>query len=228
MAGTLRIVAISDTHNLHRKIRIPDGDVLVHAGDISMEGDLRDVEAFDAFLGTLPHRHKIVICGNHDFCFEREPLAARSRIRHATYLEDAGLVVEGVKFWGSPWQPWFFDWAFNLQRGPEIAEKWALIPDDTDVLITHGPPRGHGDRTTHGDDAGCDDLLRRIEEIRPKAHIFGHIHEGYGVTRNQHTLFVNASTCTVNYRASNPPVVLEYSIADGVASVVENPESVVP
>jgi len=90
--------------------------------------------------------------------------------------------IEGVRFWGSPWQPWFFDWAFNLERGEEIRAKWELIPDDTEVLITHGPPQGHGDMTSRGEGAGCADLLARIRQVKPRYHLFGHIHEGYGTS----------------------------------------------
>jgi predicted phosphohydrolase len=214
MARKLRIVAVSDTHNCHREIDIPDGDILVHAGDISIEGNVEDLRDFNDFLGELPHRHKIVVCGNHDFCFERQPAEARAAITNAIYLQDSGVEVEGLKFYGSPWQPWFYDWAFNLPRGEPLRDKWALIPEDTDILITHSPPQGHGDKTFRGDYAGCEDLLRRVEEIKPKYHVFGHIHEGYGVTSGAHTTFVNACICTVEYRPTNKPIVFEITTGD--------------
>ncbi|OWK34470.1 metallophosphatase domain-containing protein [Fimbriiglobus ruber] len=189
----MRIVCISDTHGHHAKWEVPDGDILVHAGDLTDDGDLADVEDFDRWLGTLPHRHKIVIAGNHDFCFQQQPDRARQRLSHATYLQDEAVVIDGVKFYGSPWQPWFFDWAFNLPRGADIAAKWALIPADTTVLVTHGPPLGIGDLTKRGDLAGCADLLARVQVVRPKLHVFGHIHEAAGVYHTQETLFVNAA-----------------------------------
>ena len=207
---SLRFVVISDTHGLHDLLEIPPGDVLIHAGDMTRRGDLREVQAFDAFLARLEHRHKLVIAGNHDFCFERQPALARAALAHATYLEDEAIDVEGVRFYGSPWQPWFFDWAFNLRRGAEIRAKWQLIPPDIDVLITHGPPLGHGDVTVRGDAVGCADLLDRIREVKPRYHLFGHIHEAFGTSSDGTTTFVNASTLDFRYRTTHPPVVIDY------------------
>jgi Icc-related predicted phosphoesterase len=190
----LTIVCVSDTHGAHDRTEVPDGDILVHAGDLTRHGQLADVTEFNRWLGTLQHRHKVVVAGNHDFCFEREPDRARARLTNAIYLRDEAVTVEGVRFYGSPWQPWFLDWAFNLPRGPEIAAKWALIPDDTEVLVTHGPPLGFGDRTDRGESVGCADLLARVRVVRPRLHVFGHIHEAAGVADDGGTLFVNAST----------------------------------
>ncbi len=208
----MRIVAISDTHALHRSVDIPPGDVLVHAGDITGHGAIDEVRGFNTFLATLPHPHKIVIAGNHDFCFEKDPVASRAELTNGIYLQDEAVEIGGIRFYGSPWQPWFFDWAFNLQRGAEIRAKWDLIPSDTDVLITHGPPRGHGDMTCRGEAAGCDDLLEAVERVQPRVHIFGHIHEGAGVTLNGRTTFINASICDLAYRPVNAPVVYEYDL----------------
>ncbi len=206
----MRLVVLSDTHGHHDRFEVPAGDVLIHAGDMTNRGDLHEVRAFDAFLARLDHRHKLVIAGNHDFCFERQPAAARAALRHAVYLEDEALEVEGVCFYGSPWQPWFYDWAFNLRRGAEIRAKWELIPGDTEVLITHGPPLGHGDVTFRGDAAGCADLLERIQQVRPRYHLFGHIHEAYGASSDGTTTYVNASTCDLSYQPVHPPVVLDF------------------
>ena len=206
----MRIVCLSDTHGFHVGLDVPDGDLLLHAGDATKHGSLEEVAAFNGFLGTLPHPHKVVIAGNHDWAFEKEPVLARDLITNACYLEDEEAVVAGVRIWGSPWQPWFYDWAFNLERGPALREKWDLIPTGTDVLLTHGPPLGHGDRTTSGHPEGCADLLEAIRRVRPRLHVFGHIHEGYGQTREGDTLCVNASTCTVAYRPTNPPVVVDW------------------
>ena len=206
----MRLVMISDTHNRHQGLEVPPGDVLIHAGDLTNRGDLEDVRAFDDFLADLPHPHKIVIAGNHDFCFEDHRAAeARSLLRHATYLQDEGVELEGLRFWGSPWQPWFYDWAFNLARGTEIRAKWDLIPVETDVLITHGPPLGQGDRTFNGREVGCADLLERVREIQPQVHCFGHIHEDHGVTREDGVTFVNASICDLSYRPVQAPQVFD-------------------
>lgn len=207
----LKIVAISDTHTKHHRLEIPPGDLLIHAGDFTNRGSLKDVEVFNEFLGTLPHRYKIVIAGNHDFCFERQPSEARALLTNCIYLEDEGVEIEGVRIYGSPWQPEFHNWAFNLKRGEALAQKWALIPEDTDILITHGPPYGYLDKVfLGGRQVGCEDLLQRVKEIKPKYHIFGHIHEAAGIDSNGHTTFINASSCTFAYKPKNPPILLEW------------------
>ena len=205
----MRIVCISDTHSLHDDVEVPDGDVLLHAGDFTRRGALEDVAAFDAWLAHLPHPHKIVVAGNHDFCFEDGPARARAHLTCATYLEDSGVQIGEHFVWGSPWQPRFFDWAFNLDRGEALARKWALIPDHTDILVTHGPPHGRLDTTVRGEDVGCEALAARVDVVRPALHVFGHIHEAYGVARTDATTFVNASVCTLRYAPTNAPFVID-------------------
>lgn len=203
----MRIVAISDTHEMHRKILVPDGDVLVHAGDMTWHGELDAIAEFNAWLGRLPHTHKIVIAGNHDWGFQLQPAAARALITNAIYLEDSSTEIQGVRFYGSPWQPEFCQWAFNLPRGPQLAAKWALIPENTDVLITHSPPYGIRDLNAGNQGQGCRDLLARVIIVKPRLHIFGHIHESYGRLETQETVFINAAACDERYRPHNPPVV---------------------
>ncbi|MGQ7269963.1 metallophosphatase domain-containing protein [Marinobacter sp. V034] len=209
----MRLVCISDTHSLHRRIpQVPDGDVLIHAGDCLGAGTLDNVEDLNDWLGTLPHRHKIVIAGNHDWAFQVTPDLAVEALTNAIYLEDSGVIVEGVRFWGSPWTPAFMDWAFMLDRGQSLYKKWQQIPDNTDVLITHGPPKGIGDQVNLGfkcQNVGCVDLLHRLNQLKLKAHIFGHIHEGYGEHRHGEAPLINASTCTERYAPTNPPIVLD-------------------
>ncbi|MDP2317611.1 MAG: metallophosphatase domain-containing protein [Pseudomonadota bacterium] len=204
----VRVVCISDTHTLHDQLSIPEGDVLVHAGDLTRRGSREDVRAFDAWLGSLPHPHKVVIAGNHDFCFERVP-DARSWITQATYLQDEGCVVAGLRVWGSPWQPRFFDWAFNLDRGAPLREKWDRIPSDTEVLLTHGPPNGVLDRTWDGSRVGCEELRAAVARVRPRLHVFGHIHEAYGREEQDGTVFVNACSCDLEYEPVQAPIVVD-------------------
>lgn len=210
----MRIVLISDTHGLHESVDVPPGDLLVHAGDLTKVGEVEEVEAFARWFAALPHRHKVVVAGNHDFLFQDDPDLARALLGDATYLEDSGARVEGLRVWGSPWQPWFYDWAFNLQRGAPLAEKWALVPQSTDVLVTHGPPRGILDLTSGGDRVGCEELGLARARIRPRLHVFGHIHESYGVHRGDGVLSVNACNCDSRYRPSNPPVVVDWDGAE--------------
>lgn len=209
MSKRLRIVAISDTHNMHDMVMVPDGDILIHAGDFTNQGTPEEIERFNAFLAELPHRYKVVIAGNHDFAFERTPEEARAMLTSCIYLQDEAVTIEGLKIYGSPWQPEFMDWAFNLPRGEPLREKWALIPEDTQVLVTHGPPAGHGDVLCSGLAVGCQDLREAVERVRPQLHIFGHIHEGHGITQNEYTSFINASSCDESYEPFNPPVVIE-------------------
>jgi predicted phosphodiesterase len=202
----MRLVLISDTHNQQRSLDLPVGDALVHAGDFTMRGTDLEVAAFGAWLGLQPHPHKIVVAGNHDFLFEREPQLARSLLPgDVHYLFDSGVTLGGLRFWGAPWQPWFLDWAFNLRRGAEIAAKWALIPEGVDVLITHGPPMGTADRTVHGENVGCADLGAAMARVKPRLSVFGHIHEGYGVYGDK----VNAAICDDKYRLAHLPVVMD-------------------
>jgi len=209
----MRIVIASDTHEQHAGIVVPDGDVFVHCGDLTYRGDPKAIGAVGTWVRSLPHAHKLVIAGNHDLLFENGLVMARHALGDGhdglVYLQDSGITIEGVRFWGSPWQPWFYDWAFNLQRGPDIAAKWALIPDSTDVLITHGPPLGILDLAPIGGHVGCGDLLDRIAIVRPKVHVFGHIHEGSGVEQRDGTTFVNASICDGQYRPLNPVRVVD-------------------
>ena len=132
---------------------------------------------------------------------------SRSALVNCHYLQDEAITIEGINFYGSPWQPWFYDWAFNLQRGDQIRAKWDLIPGNTDVLITHGPPLGFGDLTSAGERVGCKDLLEAVERIKPTLHVFGHIHEAVGTHSDGKTTFINASICDLSYRPVNKPCI---------------------
>jgi 3',5'-cyclic AMP phosphodiesterase CpdA len=185
---------MADTHGFHRELAVPEGDVLIHAGDLTRRGTRPELQAVAAWLRSLPHRHKVVIAGNHDFLFEKEPAAARELFRDVLYLEDTEVTVAGLRVWGSPWQPWFHGWAFNLYRGAPIDEKWKRIPEGLDVLVTHGPPAGYGDRCFNGRQVGCEDLRRHLGRARPRFHLFGHIHEARGTWKLAETTLCNVTT----------------------------------
>ncbi len=208
----MRIIAIADTHGLHNQIKIPAGDVLLVAGDICSYGSLEEIEDFRTWLLDQPCKHKIVIAGNHDELFQSNNDSAVQVLTRADpniiYLEDSSVIIEGVTFYGSLWTPTFMNWYFMADRGSTIREKWAMIPEDTDVLITHGPPAAILDNV-RGIPQGCVDLLERIQQINPKYNVFGHIHEGYGSTRRENAVFINASVCDGRYRPINRPVVFE-------------------
>ncbi|RLN89643.1 hypothetical protein BBJ28_00022917, partial [Nothophytophthora sp. Chile5] len=205
---SMRIVCVSDTHGLHEQaLRVPDGDVFIHAGDFTDTGERDEVLAFNAFLGKLPHRYKIVIAGNHESTFDRQfyPRYWQQYGHRQQYGELGRLSLT------TPWQPEFCNWAFNLPRGDALLRKWRRIPTDTDVLVTHTPPMGQGDRVGY-QNVGCADLLREVEtRIHPKLHVFGHVHEGYGrsMSADGVTTYFNASACTHNYEPVNKPFVFD-------------------
>jgi len=228
--NSTRFVAISDTHSKQYKMtELPMGDVLLHAGDFTMTGFIKEIKDFAKYIKMQPHKHKIVIAGNHDIILDKnfytteninrfhrfhdkqDPNEAIKEIESCCiYLLDSKVVVEGWTIWGSPWQPFYCDWAFNLDRGPSIKEKWDLIPSDgIDILLTHGPPQLHGGYTIKGEDTGCKDLYDAIKRVKPLVHVFGHVHEGYGVTMDDTCTYINASICTFNYTPTNKPIVFD-------------------
>ena len=220
----MRIVFISDTHSLHDRMLapVPDGDLLIHAGDATMMGRMNEIAAFGAWFKHLPHKHKIFIAGNHDWMFEKNRTMAESLLNNGilnmepankiVYLQDSGVEIEGLKIYGSPWQPSFYNWAFNLDRGETIRRKWELIPEGLDILITHGPPMGiHDQISAHlgSEHLGCEELMTMIERVKPKIHVFGHIHGGYGKTQYVNTLFINAAICNEAYKPVNEPIIVD-------------------
>lgn len=223
MPDTVRLVLLSDTHTLHDEMRIPDGDVLIHAGDLLNRGTLRELATAAEFLRSLPHRAKVLIAGNHDWCLQDDPALAEPMLEGITYLRDREAEVAGLRIYGSPWQPWFFGWAFNLRRGAEIRAKWDLIPSGLDVLVTHGPPLGFGDRVRRGERVGCADLLEAVRRTRPALHVFGHIHEDRGVFEEDGITYANACNCTLAYEPSQPPLVFDYDTAARRCTPVPTP-----
>ncbi|XP_053952871.1 metallophosphoesterase domain-containing protein 1 [Anastrepha ludens] len=251
----VRVVCMSDTHSLTSYLRfdIPTGDIFIHAGDFTKCGKREEVIEFNNWISTLPHKHKLVIAGNHELSFDTNFTeysrneCANSRTKHTghlslenmpllgnpqedieialktknirevltncTYIEDQLVNVMGIRIYGTPWQPEFCKWAFNLQRGEACLNKWNLIPNDVDILVTHTPPIGHGDLCCSGIRAGCVELLTTVQKrVKPKYHVFGHIHEGYGITSDGNIIYVNASTCDINYKPQNPPIVFDVSL----------------
>lgn len=157
----MKIVAISDTHQKHKDLKIPDGDILIVAGDISEGVYGISAEMFNIWLGKLPHKHKIVIAGNHDFYLQDFPDRIEKTLSNAIYLNESGVTINGVRIWGTPWSKWFYDWAFNIPRGTD-AEYWKKVPDDTDILVTHGPPYGILDMIKScNKHAGCQGIIKR-------------------------------------------------------------------
>lgn len=216
-AGKVRLCFISDTHNSTPVL--PDADVLVHCGDLTLAGTAKELNAFCDWLESQPHAHKVVVCGNHDFCVENkhdrpDNAAAKQRLcAIATVLENEGAEVCGLKFWGAPQTP-------NIPRRRPMAFQgesaslepyWKQIPSGLDVLVTHGPPKGFGDRILLGMQVGCPLLLAHLVSLPapPQVHAFGHIHEGYGTYPSPCTLYVNCAISNTLYQPIHPPIVLD-------------------
>ncbi|MDH3648610.1 MAG: metallophosphatase domain-containing protein [Saprospiraceae bacterium] len=197
----MKVVCLSDTHCRHSQISVPNGDLLIHAGDIS-NGAERDIRDFLAWFTALPHLHKILVAGNMDFDLEKNFEVYADDLEDIVYLENDSAVIEEYMLYGSPVVPNFIG-VFNRNRGEEIKKYWDRIPDDVDILITHGPPLGILDETSLGHHVGCQDLLNSLSRVRPRLHLFGHIHESYGVLERDGTTFVNAS-----FGNGNSPVVV--------------------
>jgi len=207
----MRIVLISDTHELHRELAVPPGDLLIHAGDLTFYSKRPWMyRAFDVWLGELPHRHKIVIPGNHDYLLE-EP-RERSAITNATLLVDSGVEVEGIRIWGSPVTP-LYGGAFGMSRAADRKRHWARIPENTDILITHGPPfdvLDHDPRSERRE--GCLQLLEAVLQAKPRLHVFGHVHAGYGTVGTSNTIFANASLLGDSGTLDKEPIVIDLQV----------------
>lgn len=232
----LKIIAISDSHNKHEYMRIPDGDILIHSGDATMLGTYIELSDFINWFGNLPHKHKIWVAGNHDWgmdnngkdflkwCQRRgRTLIDLTNIKIAIEMEckkygihlldKSGIEIDGIKIWGAPDNPQFGGWAFN-RNNTELTQIWKGIPDDTNILITHAPPYGILDVTMEGDMVGDVPLLKRLNTLPDlKLHVFGHIHESAGIKEVNGITHINASMldryyCTNTY--TNPAREFEY------------------
>jgi Icc-related predicted phosphoesterase len=223
----MRITFISDTHTKHNQVTssLPGGDVLIHAGDISSMGYRNEIQDFIKwFSGLENYKHKIFIAGNHDWGFQTEPKATEHLLElnpGCEYLQDNLFLIgdetddyaDMVKVWGSPWQPEFYNWAFNLPRqGWELGVHWNQIPEDTEILITHGPPFGHLDTVKSNPtfNTGCELLRERVDVVRPKIHVFGHIHTGYGYKFDGNTHFFNAAVLDEQYYFTQKPMTVDW------------------
>jgi Icc-related predicted phosphoesterase len=205
----MKIVCISDTHNKLSQVDIPSGDILIHCGDATMMGNEKEIRRFSKDLSALSHKYKIFVPGNHDFMFEYDPGRARSLIYadnpDLIILEDKGITLEGISFWGCPVNTNISGWAFykNSKQNQDIVD---MMPS-CDVLITHEPPKNILDKCKNGDCIG--NLLLRekvLDTLKPKFHVFGHIHESYGSTKIDNTAFINCSVMNEKYQVVNKPI----------------------
>jgi Icc-related predicted phosphoesterase len=216
----MRIVTLSDTHCRLRKVNVPSGDLLLHAGDLTFKGDYQEINQELRELGRIAKNFKhgcILVPGNHDWLFDKQWALAKKMCEDEgiTVLHHESTQIEGLNIFGSAYTPEFCNWAFNVPRGQALKDKWAQIPDNTDILITHGPPMGILDNVSKFNHAtgemivehvGCLDLYNRIQELpKLRLQVFGHLHDGYGHIEIKGVDYLNASICTEDYKPINLP-----------------------
>jgi Icc-related predicted phosphoesterase len=222
----MKFVCISDTHGLHNKMLhpVPDGDVLLIAGDFTNMGELSNIKSFNKWLGNLPHKHKVLIAGNHDLSFERDETYALSYLPNIThYLNQSSATIDGINIYGEPRQPEFHSWAFNVPRDKMRDVCWRKVPKDTHILLTHGPPYMYGDYVWEVDRygepyqrrCGCMEQQDLVEDAKRTPNLFavvcGHIHDGHGIHQisNRGIKVYNAAICNEAYKPVNKPLVFE-------------------
>jgi len=222
----MKLTCISDTHTRHKELELPGGEVLIHSGDFMSSGyNVGEVHNFLKWFEDQDYEHKILIAGNHDRLFEDNPTLAKEVVdmyaSNIHYLQDSSVVIDGVKFYGSPWTLDFCNWAFRLSTRQQAVDIWHKVPEDTDVLITHGPAYGSLDRIVHPvndtaskDHLGDRDLRNRIETLNPKVHICGHIHSSQGILDGygEITTHINASCLDESYGYGNEQDFIEWEI----------------
>lgn len=183
---------------------------MIHAGDCTEAGTKAETMDFLDWFSAQPHQHKLLIPGNHDFYFEKHLNQLDELVPfNVHHLINRGIKIENINFWGSPVTPGNGSWAFNISPGRKIEQHWEKIPANTDFLITHGPPYKVLDELDNKLNVGCEKLLKRIQSLKIPHHIFGHIHDDYGIVQRQDTFYINASSLTNDYRHINKPLVWE-------------------
>jgi len=235
----MKLVLISDTHNRHKHLTskgmgdiLPEGDILIHSGDLTGVGDKVEVLNVLKWFKEVASRYTygiVFIAGNHDRCFDpkfnqedktKKPKWLEEEINNLPsnidYLENSDVTINGLKIWGSPVTPWFHgdSWAFNEHRGPDIWNVWDKIPNDADVIVTHGPVAYKLDYIpSQNVYVGCEELRNAVTRVNPIMHVSGHIHEGYGYEYGIGGIhYFNASTCDERYEPNNKPIEVEINL----------------
>lgn len=211
----LLLTFISDTHNKHNQIldeKIGSGDIIFHSGDFTNRGLAEEVESFLQWFSSLDYTYKVFIAGNHELGFEENRFILPEKYKEmgVYYLQDELITLEELNIYGSPWQPEFGGWEFNLpRRGKELEQKWNSIPENIDILLTHSPVYSYLDLNQEGMPCGCELLYKRVTEIEPWIHVWGHIHEAYGQKSLENRELLNASVVNRAYQVVNKPIRLE-------------------
>lgn len=196
----MKILHLSDTHGMHRRLdNLPEADLVVHAGDFTMNGSEAEAIDFMNWFCDLPYAHKLFICGNHDECLYGARIDGLDA--NVTYLCNSGVRIGGLAFYGVPM------FMHDCVDGQQL-KNYEHIPEDTDVLITHCPPLGILDE----DGSiyyGSPELRERIARVRPRMHLFGHIHKQHGMLQEGNTLFCNGAIMDESYERLRRPLVIE-------------------
>ena len=239
----MRITVISDTHGKHDRITkdLPGGDVLIHAGDISSMGTAKEIISFCKWYDRIDNYDtKIFIAGNHDWGFQTDSENSMQTVnsyKSIDYIQDDSLTLyfdgpngdhpeDNIRIYGSPWQPFFHNWAFNLLRGSqEMIDRWNKIPDEIDIVVTHTPIFGKLDdvQGRRGVHLGCEDLQKRLICVKPKIHICGHIHSGYGYAFDGDTHYFNAAVLDEEYQYSQLPITFDWKKETNEINFVSSP-----
>lgn len=210
----MKLVCFSDFH-FDFRFDLPKGDILICCGDFSLRGTNEDVLTFSKFMNKASenYAHTFIVWGNHETQIECDPHYVETLLHcgpadRIDVLNNGGVLWEGIKIWGSPLTTPFLEWAF-MSSEDKLKDIYDTISDDTDVVITHGPAFEILDQSKWGDHCGSKTLKARLEAIKPKAHIFGHIHHSYGILDDKGTKFVNCSLLNDDYVMINKPVVID-------------------
>lgn len=221
-----KLVLLSDTHNKHNQVDLDiknisnlEDSIIIHAGDFTSMGFVHEVDNFLTWYSSIPAAFRILIAGNHEVYFEKigeeERKKTMAKYPNIIYLENSGVEIDGINIFGIPQQPEFYNWAFNIPRGAAIKKYWDAIPENTNILVTHGPLLGYGDlvnnRYQHEEHVGCEDLLNRVNELKElKLVVNGHIHSGSGIYNHNGIQIINASVLNEDYNYQYPPKVIDY------------------
>lgn len=214
------VIVVSDTHGQHKKLPRMSGNLLIHSGDFTNQGEAQEIRNFNFWLQEQEEHFDniLLVAGNHDVAFcpikksnfvvENNKRLLLRDLSKTNYLMDEAITINNKVFYGVPWQPEFFNWGFNLPRnGQQLKEVWDKIPENTDFLITHGPPFSILDKNERHQNCGCELLLDRVLQLKNlKYHLFGHIHEGYGIKIFEGKTFMNASSMNEKYHMVNAPL----------------------
>jgi len=206
----MKLTVISDTHGEHEKLGRLSGDVLIHCGDMfnmfSPRSD--ELERMDDWFGRQDFDLILCVGGNHDSALQNAIKSSEHPFENASVLQDKTHVHDGITFFGAPWVPMLSSHAFYC-GADELEEKWSFIHESTDVLITHTPPNGVLDVSSAGLRLGCSYLAKRVRDITPRIHCFGHVHASAGTVHADGTTFVNASMVNSQYELARGPYELE-------------------